>query len=211
VQGFTTRRFSFFYVPWMGVVLCLGLLGWGDLWAQSGIRKIMEKRSMPDRLATQVIDNASNFSGQEMRLLDTRSVLDASSSTRLGRRSEWSGTQMGQLTTRSEYTPANMRMIQKRSEPNATFLAQVQRYSTPDARLRQKDQVIDVLFLKAAQKQSEMNAEEKRRLAKASDHATISAELQRNSVAVASYSRLLSKRSVPESTWQRLLRNRSVD
>jgi len=211
VQGSKTRRFYFFYARWIGVVFCWGILGWGDLFAQSGIRKIMEKRSMPDRLATQVIDKASNFSGQEMRLIDTRSVMDASSTTRLSRRSEWSGTQMGQLTTRSEYTPANMRMIQKRSEPDATMLVQVQRYSTPDARLRQKDQVIDLLFLKAAQKQSEMNAEEKRRLNKASDHTTISAELQRNSVAVASYSRLLSKRSVPEVTWQRLLRNRSVD
>ena len=118
---------------------------------------------------------------------------------------------MGQLTTRSEFTPTNLRLIQKISEPDAPFLVQVQRYSTPDARLRQKDKVIDVLFLKAAQKQSEMNAEEKRRLTKASDHSTIVSELQRNSVAAASYSRLLSKRSVPEAMWQRLLHNRSVD
>ncbi|MGA1196887.1 MAG: hypothetical protein ACO36I_10355 [Candidatus Latescibacterota bacterium] len=199
------------YARWMGVVFCLGIIGLGDLWAQSGIRKIMEKRSMPDRLATQVIDKAYNFSSQEMRLIDTRSVMNASGETRLSRRSEWSGTQLGQLTTRSEYSPANMQMIQKRSEPDATFLVQVQRYATPDARLRQKDQVIDVLFLKAAQKQSEMNAEEKRRLNKASDHSTIVSELQRNSVAAASYSRLLSNRSIPEATWQRLLRNRSVD
>lgn len=205
----TKRRLT--YARWMGVVFCLGMIGLGDLWAQSGIRKIMEKRSMPDRFSTQVIDKASNFSSQEMRLIDTRSVMDASGETRLSRRSEWSGTQMGQLTTRSEFTPTNLRLIQKRSEPDASFLVQVQRYSTPDARLRQKDQVIDVLFLKAAQKQSEMNAEEKRRLTKASDHSTIVSELQRNSVAAASYSRLLSNRSIPEATWQRLLRNRSVD
>ena len=191
--------------------LCVVVLMCEPLWAQTSLRKMMEKRSTPDRLTAQAIDKASNFSAQELRMIDGRSVMSGTLQNNLGRRSEFSPAQLRQVSGRSEFSASEMRLIQNRSEVDATLSKQVQRHSIPDTRLRQRERVIDALFFKAVQKQSEMSPEEKRQVSKASDDAAIHSELQRNSVAAASYSRLLSKRSTPESAIQRLLRARSVD
>ncbi|MFT5365607.1 MAG: hypothetical protein ACI8V2_000547 [Candidatus Latescibacterota bacterium] len=210
-NGITPSQSPFSKGGLRGIVLCLCLIASGEALAQSGLRKKIEAHSTPDRLATQALDKASNFSGQEMRMIDGRSVLSGPAENLLSRRSGFSPTHLNQLTKRSDFSASEMRMIQKRSETDATFVRRVQKNSTPDSRLRQRDQIIDVLFLKAAQKQSELNPEERRQLAKASDQSTIYSQLQRNSISAGSYGRLLSKRSIPESAWQRLLRSRSVD
>ena len=204
---------SFIQAGLVGIVfgLVVGLIGSGEALAQSGLRKMVEKRSIPDRLSTRGIDNASNFSNQEIRQIDSRSVMSADRKASISRRSEFGMANMRAISARSDFSSTETRMLQKRSETDASFASRVQKNSTPDARMQQRDQLIDTMFLEAAQNQSEMNPSEKRQLSKRADHSALYSQLQRISVPASSYSRLLSKRSIPESTWQRLVRSRSVD
>jgi len=193
------------------LLLCVMFFGLGDVGAQSGVRKMIENRSLPDRLSDQAISTASNFSPEEVRILDRRSIPDVEMERSLTVRSEFTDANMQQIATRSEFSSTDFQMLEKRSAPDITMYKQVQNHSTPGPNLLRRDQVIDAAFLMVVQKQSEMNPEEHNQLAKTSDPAAIQVELRRNSVAAASYSRILSKRSEPESTFERLLRARSVD
>jgi hypothetical protein len=204
---------SFIQAGLVGIVFGLGacLIGSGEVLAQSGLRKMIEKRSIPDRLSTRGIDKASNFSSQGIRLIDSRSTMSAGREGSISHRSEFGPANMRVISARSDFSSTETRMLQKRSETDASFVSRVQKNSTPDPRMQRRDQLIDTMFLEAAQNQSEMNPSEKRQLSKRADHSALFSELQRNSIPAASYSRLLSKRSIPESTWQRLVRSRSVD